>query len=722
MGQGQSVQYTVPGRPPQQNNQLDIRSRCKPAILIPDLVVLPEPPVPPVCLGVQHKEAQPGAVDTGMHQHHQDSTQLDPILPLHGEDLLFSKSCLKPAEPVAKVASLPAAWFYYNHGNEGKIFMDRKLPQTESIPAPHARFDNNFFKTLGDLVSAPGPTWPQGTPNHIGARVKLVHTNLNIAAWRRCLIGYEDIQICQYLEFGFPLGLETNPPAQLVPASQNHGSSYQFFPWVDQFAVSGVSNCYIAGPYGTQPFEHMHVTPLMTAVKKPDGRRVVFDATFGDFSLNKGTPQHVYQGQPIELTYPKIEDFRGLILKCGKGCFIFKRDMSSYFLQLPLDPADYAKVIFIWRCTVYFFLGLMFGLRNSGYQAQRVSDAVVWIHRNSGLDTDIEQPYNCLNYSDDLAGCEKTEERALASANQLLELFQKLGLKESSNKYHPPSTSMPFLGVQFDTVKLEMSIPADKLEEVRSEVNLWQKKKTATKKTLQQLLGRLFWVSKCVKFSRPFMGRLLQQLRDIHSQSDNKKSLLSEGSKQDIQWWHRYLRRFNGVEMIYRDEPLDLPLEDLLETSAIVNCGDAQVWGGGAYYGEEYWSRPFPDWLKDPTIWIHLKEFYVVLASCWLWGHEWTGKLVYIFSDNDAVVESLTHEKPRDPEMLKLVREFAYLACTRKFTPVFRKIGTKKNWEADFLSRCHDPVLIEKFYKERGLPPKNLVHVPDNFFKLSANW
>ena len=47
------------------------------------------------------------------------------------------------------------------------------------------------------------------------------------------------------------------------------------------------------------------------------------------------------------------------------------------------------------------------------------------------------------------------------------------------------------------------------------------------------------------------------------------------------------MRRFNGVELMYVDEPIDLSLEQLLETGALVNCGDAQVWGGGAYFGDE---------------------------------------------------------------------------------------------------------------------------------------
>jgi hypothetical protein len=208
----------------------------------------------------------------------------------------------------------------------------------------------------------------------------------------------------------------------------------------------------------------------------------------------------------------------------------------------------------------------------------------------------------------------------------------------------------------------------------------------------------------------------------MHPLSDNKKAILSTGCRDDIKWWNRYVRRFNGVELMYNDRPMDLTLEQLLDTTALVNVGDAQMWGGGAYYMGEYWSRPFPTWLQDPAIGIHLKEFYVVLASAWLWGDSWSGHLVYIFSDNDAVIESLEKEKPRDSEMLKLVREFMYLVCTKKFTPVFRKIGTKQNWLADFISRCHDHDSTKKFFAEKKLKEIKLLQIPDSFFNLNANW
>ena len=147
-------------------------------------------------------------------------------------------------------------------------------------------------------------------------------------------------------------------------------------------------------------------------------------------------------------------------------------------------------------------------------------------------------------------------------------MLKDLGLEESLKKEHKPSNSMPFFGVNFDTDSLEMSVPPEKLEEVREEVSLWEKKSTGTKKTLQQLLGKLMWVSRCVRFSRPFMGRLLGQLRAMHHLPTNKKTPLSEDSKLDIRWWARFLRRFNGVQMRFPDDPLLLSLEDLADVGA----------------------------------------------------------------------------------------------------------------------------------------------------------
>ena len=80
------------------------------------------------------------------------------------------------------------------------------------------------------------------------------------------------------------------------------------------------------------------------------------------------------------------------------------------------------------------------------------------------------------------------------------------------------------------------------------------------------MLGKLFWVARVVKYARPFMGRLLDQLRSLSKVHDGKKVKFLEESKKDVKWWAEYLEHFNGVTMIVNEDPIPLTYEQLLDS------------------------------------------------------------------------------------------------------------------------------------------------------------
>ena len=116
-----------------------------------------------------------------------------------------AKPILKSAFPPPKEIKIP-----------GATFVDKVLPAPKSGLVPHPKFNPSYFVALGNAVAASGYDqagfcYPAGTPNFLGARIPLLHTNLRIDRWRQLLIGYEDAHIVQNLEFGFPLGLKEFP-------------------------------------------------------------------------------------------------------------------------------------------------------------------------------------------------------------------------------------------------------------------------------------------------------------------------------------------------------------------------------------------------------------------------------------------------------------------------------------------------------------------------------
>ena len=607
----------------------------------------------------------------------------------------------------------------------GKNFLDKILPAPEFKLAQAEVFTPDYFVALHNIVAAPGyrgdgSVYEGFTPNHLGARISLPHIKLNIKQWRYHLTGYEHAELVQLLEFGFPLGLHSSP--SLESTTRNHGSSYSWYGHVDKFICKEVNKGGMTGPFKQAPWWDTIISPLMTAHKKPCSRRTVFDATFGELSLNNATPGDVYLDQPCHYAFPKVEDYREMILQEGKGAYLWKRDLSRFYLQLPLDPVEYCRVAVIWRGLFFFFIGLAFGLRHSGLNGQKVTDAVSWILRRLGQDTGNGKIFNCVNYVDDLGGVERTKSRAEEAFQKLGMLLDELGLDESKEKAEGPATKMTYLGVQFDSEAMTMSVPPAKLTEIKSEIRLWLRRTTICKKELQSLLGKLFWVAKVVIHSRVFMGRLLNQLRIIHGLPDHKKVKLLDESRKDILWWAEYLEKFNGINIIVNDDPIPLSFEQLLDSPFDICAGDATPTGGGAWHGNEYWSQKLPEYLQDPRIPIHLKEFWVLVVSCKQWGPSWTGRCMVLYCDNDAVVETVQKKKPKDPSMLSLLREFLFIVVSNKFFPVVRKIGTKENELADFVSRRFDQEAAAKLFSKAGLDNMQLVKPKTRFFEMSAKW
>jgi hypothetical protein len=604
-------------------------------------------------------------------------------------------------------------------------FTDKTLPAPSHSLKVNENFTGDYFVALHNITAAPGiradgSSYPAYTPNHIGARVSMPHVGLNLDRWRYHLTGYEDKEIIQFMEFGFPLGLSDLP--DLECATRNHGSAYMWFDHVDKFVCTEVMEGGVTGPFEKAPWWNTIVSPLMTAHKKVRSRRTVFDATFGERSLNNSTPSDFYMGLPCKYTFPKIQDYQNMILKCGQGCWMWKRDLSRYFLQLPLCPTEYHRVGIIWRGLFFLFVALAFGLRHSGLQGQRVTDAVSWILRRLGLETDEGVPYQVCNYSDDLGGVEPSHSRATAAFNKLNWLLSDLGLQESHKKAEAPTTMITYLGVQFDSISMTMSVPPDKVTEIKAEIGLWLKKSTITKRDLQSLLGKLFWVAKVVRNARPFMGRLLAQLRTITNLKEGKKVKLSDESKKDILWWNKFLDRFNGISMIVNEDPIPLTYEQLLDDPHSICAGDATPTGGGAWHGREYWCGALPLELQDPQVPIHLKEFWVLIVSAKQWGNTWTGRTIVLYCDNDSVVDCTVYKKPRDPSLLSLLREFLHVVVTKKFFPVVRKIGTKQNALADHISRRFDPEAAKHVFAKSGLSDMVLVKPRADYFSLTAPW
>ena len=104
---------------------------------------------------------------------------------------------------------------------------------------------------------------------------------------------------------------------------------------MDKFVTKQINAAALAGPFVVNPFasnSNICISPLMTVPKKPNGRRIVLDASFGE-GPNTGTPKGEYLGDTYVFNFPKLDEYAEIIRRLGAGCLLWKRDLKNYFLQ-----------------------------------------------------------------------------------------------------------------------------------------------------------------------------------------------------------------------------------------------------------------------------------------------------------------------------------------------------------------------------------------------------
>ena len=511
---------------------------------------------------------------------------------------------------------------------------------------------------IHDIVKA------TGAPNFMTARIP-VKSQLNDQAWKDNLTDYWDKQLCQLVEFGFPLDFNRN--CDFKCDRGNHKSALEFPADVDAYIAEELEYGAILGPFDAPPITMSHSSPFMTLAKpNSDRRRIIIDLSWPlGASVNAGIDKNMYLDSNFCLTFPTVDDITAELKKLGRGALLYKVDVTSAFRHIKVDPADYDLLGLEWGGH-YVDTCVPFGTRHGSQIFQRLSDGVRFAMRQKG--------YVIVDYIDDYVGV-GVPSVANASYFALIDLMNDLGLTISQKKLVSPSTKVTCLGVLIDTVNGTISIPPEKLRDVTDTVRQWLLRNVATKRELQSILGLLLYVHKCVKPERVFLNRMLDLLRFAHGR---QKVTLTPDFKRDLRWFSKFLPAYNGVSL-YDHRPIDVTLE--LE---------ACLTGLGGRSGNFIYHLPITKGFRNWNI-VHLEMVNILLAVR-AFRHQWASKKVLIHCDNAAVVSVLKSDKARDPYLGACACNVWYVAATSDIDLQYTHIRGIDNRVADALSRWQGTV------------------------------
>ena len=528
----------------------------------------------------------------------------------------------------------------------------------------------------------------KGYPNRWGARIP-VSTKWNLGLFERLLQGYHDIEIIEWMTYGWPIGrLPTLEDPEIT--FKNHKGATEHPQALEQYINKEQKYDAVLGPFEVIPFtQYVGISPLSTRPKKESTeRRVILDLSFPpERSVNDGIKKDNYLGFHAKLTFPKTDQLAARVFFLGKGTKLYKVDLHRYFRQLNLDPGDYSLVGYVIGGKLYFDKMVPMGVRTGPYVAQRVSSAIAWIVH--------QLQYYLLNYVDDFVGAE-IQEKAWAAFHFLTNLLRDLNVQTSPEKVVPPTTRLEFLGTTFDSEKMSMEVPQSKLQEIKEELSSWEEKQEVTRREIESLIGKLQFAARCVRAGRLFLSRLLNWLRETNRQDTHK---IPPEARKDIGWWRKFMEKYNGVSIIW--------LHTVPRTDALM-ATDACLQGYGGISGEEYFRGEFPQEWKNKN--IATLELLAVLVGLRKWKNKFRGRYFWIHVDNEAVATILNTGASRDKQLQDILREIAYLAAQGQFFIKAKHISGVSNRVPDWLSRWKDKGAREAF--QAHAKNKNLTQLP----------
>lgn len=531
----------------------------------------------------------------------------------------------------------------------------------------------------------------------------VIPSRINVDYFRVMLAEYSDSIICDLLEFGCPIGYIGSTGCTTL--TRNHKGAVEYEADIQKYLEKEASYGAIIGPFASSPF----VTPIMisalNSVPKRDSveRRVILDLSFPKGNaINDSVDKDLYLGEAVNLKFPTTDSFVKLIKEKGVGCLLFKCDLRRAYRQIPIDPGDVHLIGFHWKGHMFVDRVLPMGLRSSAHICQRVTDAVRYMA--SVLEVMI------LNYIDDLAGAEVSS-KAHYAFSTLRTILQNCGLEESMEKAAAPSHRMIFLGIMFDTVEMSLEIDEERISEILLLLSVWCSKEFVTLKELRSLLGKLHFISSCVRPGRIFVSRLLNWLRDTVWDG---KVRLPNFVRKDLLWWSEFLVTYNGVSMMM--------VESWSCPDEVVAC-DACLTGCGGISAGEFFHCIFPEFIQCQSLSINCLEMLGVIICLKLWGDKLKGKRILLNCDNKVSVTVINSGRTRNNFLQACLREICFLAAMHEFDVRAEHIEGVTNRVPDLLSRWDTNTAASANFRDwNALHCLSESVVDVNLFYFSHDW
>lgn len=459
----------------------------------------------------------------------------------------------------------------------------------------------------------------------------------------------------------------------------------------------------VVGPFDAIPIYNLRVSPIGLVPKKDGSWRMIHH-----LSYPKGNSVNDFiDPQLCTVQYSSIDSVMDMIANMSPGVLLGKMDISNAFRLIRIHPSDFELLGFKLLGKYFVDKALPMGCALACSLFEQFATFLEWVVKvKSGKDS-------ISHYLDDFIFAGSSESNACQVLMACFtEVCSELGIPIAERKTVGPSPVMVFLGLELDTIQLQVRIPQEKLLKLKSVLLSLMKKKKATLKEFQSLLGLLNFCSRAIPSARAFNRRFYDAIIGLTKPLHHLR--ITKSIKEDIRVWLFFLDYFNGYcsfpERVWSfDNQLHLYTD---------SAGSSQL--GCAAYFQPHWIH-----FLWPQQWVGLEimrditflELVPIVMAFHVWAGSLRSKKIVLHIDNQALVIILNKKSSKSKRIMFLLRDLVLHAMLNDIQLKAVHVAGVSNGIADSLSRLQ----WVRFRRLAPMADRLPTLVPQSFRQLISN-
>lgn len=208
-------------------------------------------------------------------------------------------------------------------------------------------------------------------------------------------------------------------------------------------------------------------------------------------------------------------------------------------------------------------------------------------------------------------------------------MFEFLGLPVAEDKLEGRDTQLTFLGLELDTITMEIRLPSEKLVTLQALIMSWLGRRSCSKRELESLVGSLSHAAQVVRCGKTFLRHTFELLAAV--QKAHHFIRLNTSFKSDLQWWDMFLCQLNGRSL---DVTSRFSVSFTTDASGSIGCG--ALWP--PFWLQYLWPETVKGEMSCRDDGITFKELLPIVFTCAVLRYRWRNVSVRVFCDNMGMV------------------------------------------------------------------------------------